>query len=113
MIHQLRIYEIFENNKEAFHRRFRDHASRIMRSYGFNIIATWESKNGSRTEFLYLLSWPDEETMQRAWERFREDPEWKKIKRDTNTQYGDLVGEIQERTLHPVNQEKFILRTNA
>jgi len=44
MIHQLRIYEIFEQNKAAFHDRFRDHAARIMKSYGFDIIATWESK---------------------------------------------------------------------
>ncbi len=38
-IHQLRIYEIFEQNKQAFHERFRDHAERIMRTYGFTIIA--------------------------------------------------------------------------
>ena len=30
MIHQLRIYEIFEHNKAAFHQRFRDHAARII-----------------------------------------------------------------------------------
>jgi hypothetical protein len=35
MIQQLRIYEIFENNKAAFHARFRDHAARIMQRYGF------------------------------------------------------------------------------
>ena len=29
-VHQLRIYEIFESNKSAFHQRFRDHATRIM-----------------------------------------------------------------------------------
>ena len=29
MIHQLRIYEIFEGSKGAFHARFRDHAARI------------------------------------------------------------------------------------
>ena len=43
MIQQLRIYEIFENNKAAFHARFRDHAARIMRTrYGFHIVAMWE-----------------------------------------------------------------------
>jgi hypothetical protein len=31
VIHQLRIYEIFDNNKKAFHDRFRDHA---MRNHG-------------------------------------------------------------------------------
>ena len=37
-VHQLRIYEIFEHNKQAFHDRFRDHAMRIMKKYDFNII---------------------------------------------------------------------------
>jgi hypothetical protein len=44
VIHQLRIYEIFDRNKQAFHDRFRDHAMRIMAKYDFKIIATWESK---------------------------------------------------------------------
>ena len=44
MIQQLRVYEIFEHNKAAFHTRFRDHAARIMRSrYGFQIVAMWEA----------------------------------------------------------------------
>ena len=56
MIQQLRIYEIFENNKAAFHARFRDHAARIMRSrYGFRFVAMWEAKFADRTEFVYLL----------------------------------------------------------
>src|SRR5205809_7672616 len=92
MIHQLRIYEIFEQNKAAFHDRFRDHAARIMKSYGFDIIATWESKTNDRTEFVYLLAWPDEQTMLQAWGQFRADEEWKKIKKLTNTQHGNLVG---------------------
>src|ERR1700750_3331114 len=55
MIQQLRIYEIFEKNKAAFHARFRDHAARIMRTrYGFHIVAMWETKFGDRTEFAYL-----------------------------------------------------------
>ena len=52
MIQQLRIYEIFEMNKAAFHARFRDHAARIMRTkYGFRIVAMWETKSCDRTEF--------------------------------------------------------------
>jgi hypothetical protein len=47
MIQQLRIYEIFEKNKAAFHARFRDHAARIMQTrYGFRIVAMWETKFG-------------------------------------------------------------------
>src|SRR6516225_8576364 len=67
MIHQLRIYEIFERNKAAFHARFRDHAARIMRRHGFDIVAMWEARTERRTEFVYLLAWPDEAAKDAAW----------------------------------------------
>jgi NIPSNAP len=100
VIHQLRIYEIFDSNKKAFHDRFRDHAMRIMAKYDFKIIATWESKKDNRTEFVYLLEWPDKETMTDRWEKFLHDQEWIKIKKETGEVYGPLVGEIQDRTLY-------------
>ena len=111
MMHQLRIYEIFEQNKAAFHDRFRDHAARIMKSYGFDIIATWESKTNDPSEFVYLLAWSDEQAMLRAWGQFRADEEWKKIKKLANTQHGNLVGVIEERTLVPTNHSPSIRRT--
>jgi hypothetical protein len=100
VIHQLRIYEIFDSNKKAFHDRFRDHAMRIMAKYDFKIVATWESKKDNRTEFVYLLEWPDKETMADRWEKFLRDQEWNKIKKETGEIYGPLVGEIQDRTLY-------------
>jgi hypothetical protein len=99
MIHQLRVYEIFEHNKAAFHARFRDHAARIMRGYGFAIVAMWEVLREGRTEFVYLLQWPDESTMREAWGRFMADDGWKEIKRVTAAEHGDMVGGIEERVL--------------
>jgi heme-degrading monooxygenase HmoA len=103
MIHQLRIYEIFEHNKAAFHDRFRDQAARIMGSYGFDIVAMWETQIDSRTEFVYLLAWPDEPTLRSAWAAFMADEEWKEIKRVTSAQHGDLVGTIADRILLPTS----------
>src|SRR6476659_11448562 len=100
VIHQLRIYEIFDSNKQAFHDRFRDHAVRIMAKYDFKIVATWESKKDGRTEFVYLLEWPDSEAMADRWEKFLRDQEWIKIKKETGEMYGPLVGETQDRTLY-------------
>ena len=99
MIHQLRIYEIFEHNKSAFHDRFRDHAARIMKTYGFHILAMWETKTAQRTEFVYLLAWPNQAAMRGAWDKFMADQEWKDIKRITSAQHGDLVGAIEDRIL--------------
>lgn len=102
MIHQLRIYEIFETNKDAFHARFRDHAARIMKRYGFDIAAMWEAKAPERTEFIYLLRWPDERAKTRAWAAFMADQEWDDIKKTTRDR-GALLGEIEDRTLVPID----------
>ena len=102
MVQQLRIYEIFEHNKAAFHARFRDHAARIMRRYGFSIVGMWEAAGAARTEFVYLLEWPDEAALAAAWAAFRADEEWQAIKRATSAAHGDLVGAIEDRVLVPL-----------
>jgi hypothetical protein len=98
-IHQLRIYEIFDDNKQAFHDRFRDHAARIMARYEFPIVAMWESRLEGRTEFVYLLEWSDEQTMKQQWAKFMADEEWSVIKKETGAVHGRLVGDIEDRTL--------------
>lgn len=103
MIYQLRTYEIFEENKVAFHARFRDHAYRIMQRHGFDFGGSWESRPPERTEFLYILRWPDQETMQAAWEAFMTDEELQTIKTETNAEHGSMVGSIQDQVLHSVD----------
>lgn len=98
-IHQLRIYEIPKENKQVFLDRFRDHALRIMKKYGFTIVSIWESEFNGKTEFVYLLEWKDENAMKTAWQGFMADKEWKDIKMQTAKLYGDFVNEIEDRTL--------------
>ena len=101
MIHQLRTYEIFEHNKAAFHRRFEDHAWRIMKTHGFQIAAFWEAEEDGRQVFVYLLTWSDEQTMGTAWDAFMADQEWKDIKERTGAEHGQMVGAIRDQTLIP------------
>ena len=98
-IHQLRIYEIFTDNKQAFHERFRDHAARMMKKYDFNIVAIWESQKDNRIEFVYILEWKNETIMKESWAKFMADQEWIDIKKMTSEKHGKLVGEIEDRTL--------------
>jgi len=103
MIHQLRIYEIFDTNKAAFHARFRDHAARIMRNYGFKIVAMWETREDDKPRFVYLIEWPDEATKSATWTAFMADAEWAEIKRATAAEHGALVGAIEDRLLTPLD----------
>jgi hypothetical protein len=38
--------------------------------------------------------------MKDRWSKFMADQEWQDIKKETAAKFGDLVGEIQDRTLH-------------
>lgn len=102
-IHQLRIYTIPTENKPVFHDRFRDHAQRIMKTYGFNIVAMWDTEFENTIEFVYLLQWPDEHTMKTAWQNFMNDQEWKDIKVETSKLHGTFVIKIEDRTLIPTD----------
>lgn len=98
-IYQMRIYEIFDHNKQAFHDRFRDHAQRIMKRYDFNIIAMWEASGQGQTEFVYILEWPDEKIMNTQWEKFMADKEWDEIKKQSLEEVGATVGAIESRIM--------------
>lgn len=98
-LYQLRIYEVAADRREAFHARFRDHAMRIMARYGFEIAALWESTTVTDFELVYLLRWPDADTMERRWREFLADAEWIDIKRRMDEDIGEPVRKVTSRVL--------------
>jgi hypothetical protein len=108
-IHQLRIYEIDPTMRVAFHERFRDHAVRIMESNEFRILAMWESETDDRLEFVYLLEWPDQVTLERQWERFMADQSWSRIKDEVRAASGgepvlNVTSRVLELVRYPPNR---------
>lgn len=98
-IHQLRIYELNSEKRDVFHARFRDHALRIMKRHGFNVVAMWETASPKGPEFAYLLEWPNEDAMRTAWQAFLRDREWSDIKAATRARDGSIMGAIQDRVM--------------
>lgn len=101
MINQLRIYTVPTSNRGPFLDRFRDHAARIMATYGFRIQAMWTSETEVDLKFVYLLAWTDEDELRNAWAAFMQDQEWSDIKAETAAAHGDFVLGIDEMVLHP------------
>ena len=101
MINQLRIYQVPPGNSGPFLDRFRDHAARIMATYGFRIQAMWTTHSEDNLRFVYLLAWQDEAEMQTAWAAFLADQEWKDVKTETAARHGDFVLGIDEMVLTP------------
>jgi len=101
-MYQLRIYEVNPEKRVAFHERFQKHAMRIMKKYGFNIVALWESVTASKLEFIYILNWPDMETMERQWKVFLADQEWIDIKKKMDLDIGEPVLKATGRVLESI-----------
>jgi heme-degrading monooxygenase HmoA len=98
-VYQLRIYKLHPGNEQHFHDRFSRQCMPIMRGYDFDIVFTSQSGEPSHKEFVYLIRWRDRETQASAWKKFLADPEWIKIKKTTTAQWGDLVDDVQDRSL--------------
>jgi hypothetical protein len=98
-IQQLRIYEVNRTNRDNFHQRFQDHALRIMKRHDFNVVDMWESDAGPRLQFVYILAWPDQATMDDRWKSFLADQEWIDIKKRSAAEHGELVKEANGQPL--------------
>ena len=96
---ELRIYDINRANRIAFHERFADHALRLMKKYGFTVDDMWESDAGEKLQFVYIISWPDKETMESRWKAFRADKEWDEVKKRSVEKHGELLTAIQTQTM--------------
>lgn len=98
-VYQLRIYKLHPGNEAHFHDRFRDQCIPIMKRYGFDIVFTSQSGDGAHAEFVYLLRWKDRATQLQAWKKFLADEEWIAIKKASTARFGDLVDEVEDRSL--------------
>ena len=98
-VYQLRIYKLHAGNEQHFHERFSERCMAIMPRYDFDIVFTSKSGEPGLEEFVYLLRWKDRSTQIAAWKNFLADPEWIRIKQTTSAKWGDLVDDVQDRSL--------------
>jgi hypothetical protein len=98
-VYQLRIYKLHPGNEVHFHDRFRDQCMPIMKRYGFDIVFTSQSGPNGHAEFVYLLRWKNRAAQISAWKAFLADPGWIAIKKSSTAKFGDLVDDVQDRSL--------------
>jgi len=91
MIYELRRYELQQHNKKAFYERFEKQLMPILSKYGFKLVGAWDTVIGDVPETTYILSWPDLNTMQKAWADLNADDDWAQIKKESFEKHGPLV----------------------
>ena len=98
-VYQLRIYKLHAGNEQHFHERFRQQCMPIMRRYGFDIVFTSESGEAGAQGLCLSVALEGSRHTKRGLEELSCGPEWVEIKRVTAARWGDLVDEVQDRSL--------------
>jgi hypothetical protein len=106
-VFELRTYYAEPGKMAALHARFRDHTGKLFEKHGMTLIGFWSpiDKKESDEVLVYMLAYPSKEAADKAWKAFREDPEWKKVK-DESEKDGPLVKEVKSKYLTPTDYSK-------
>ena len=103
MIYEYRVYETLPGMLPALHARFRDHTTKIFERHGIKNIGYWTSEVGDFSDrLIYIVAFEDEGQRQKAWESFRNDPEWQKIRADSEAN-GLIVKRVFNSLLSPTD----------
>ncbi len=101
MIYELRIYTANPGKLGPLLARFRDHTCKLFEKHGIKNIGYWTNAIGGRNDELwYMVAFEDYGQRERAWASFREDPEWKKVRAESE-QDGPFVHHLTNRILEP------------
>lgn len=84
-VFEMRTYITHEGRLDALQRRFREHTTRLFEKHGMTNIGYWVPEDTARSHntLIYILAYPSREAAQRSWEAFRADPEWQRVRTES------------------------------
>ena len=103
-VYELRMYHVNEGKMDALIARFGDHTDAIFRRHNMKSVGFWrpEDEPYSQNLFVYILEHPSREEARKNWAAFQADPEWKKVKADSETN-GALANHIDSYFMDPTS----------
>lgn len=85
------------------HARFRMHTLRIFERVGMRVVGFFTPEVGGKSnQLVYILEFEDYAHLERAWASFREDPEWKTVKAESETN-GPIVASLTSQIWRPTD----------
>jgi hypothetical protein len=96
-VFELRTYTATPGKLGALNARFRDHTIALFKKHGMEVIGFWEpidKEAGAGEKLVYMLVHPSRAAAEANWKAFREDPEWVKVKAESEAA-GVLAAKIE------------------
>ena len=104
-VFELRTYTASPGKLDALHARFRNHTVALFKKHRMEVIAFWEPMDkeaGAGEKLVYLLAFPSRAAADAAWKEFHADPEWIKVKAESETG-GVLAAHIDSVFMSPTD----------
>jgi heme-degrading monooxygenase HmoA len=104
MVYELRTYTANEGKFDAVVARFRNHTLKLFEKHGMKNIGYWIPQEApqSQNTLIYIVAHPSRDAAKKAWDAFRNDPEWKKVQQATEAN-GKIVAKIDSVFMVPTD----------
>jgi hypothetical protein len=100
VLYEMRTYEVVPGRMPAMNARFANHTMGFFKKHGIRVVGFWEAAIGTSNVLHYLLSWDDLAHRERAWSAFQADPEWHRV-RDESQKDGPIVARVRNEIWQP------------
>ena len=103
-VFELRTYTASPGKLDALNARFREHTNALFVKHGMTLIGYWTPADGDRQKdtLVYILAFPDRQAREKSWKAFQDDPEWKKVKSESEVS-GSLTSKVESVILKPTD----------
>src|SRR5262245_18242283 len=103
-VYELRMYHVNPGKMDVLVARFGEHTAAIFKRHNMKSIGYWVPEDApiSQNLFVYILEHPSRQEAEKNWAAFQADPEWKKVKAESEAQ-GPLVDHIDRYFMDPAN----------
>jgi hypothetical protein len=104
---EMRVYTANPNKMEPLHARFRDHTVRLFQKHGIESIGYWVPVDNKENKLYFMIAYPSREARDTMWQRFQDDPDWKKAKADSERN-GPLVSKAESTFLQATDYSPLV-----
>lgn len=103
-VFELRTYYVLPGRMKAMNARFRDHTNRLFEKHGIAIVGFWQPADpkDAESKLIYILAHKSREAAEKSWADFRNDPEWKKVREDSEKD-GKIIEKVEALYLNPTD----------
>src|SRR5215212_7211272 len=106
-IYELRTYTSKDGKLENVLARFRNHTTKLFEKHGMQNIGYWVAADApaSSNTLIYVVSHKNREAAKASWDAFRADPEWVKVKSESEAD-GAIVDKVISVFMTPTDFSK-------